>query len=82
MTGCGKHPNASRSLKNSTVVRATFTQDGSIELPVGYRQWSHVATSVKFKGINVLDGSPIKTPEVLDAYVEPSAMAAFQKTGK
>lgn len=69
-------------LKDSTIARAVFSQDGSIELPVGYRQWFHVGTSVKLRGINVLDGSPITTPEVLDAYVEPSAMASFQKTGK
>jgi hypothetical protein len=82
ITGCGKHPNTSASFKDSTVARATFTHDGSIELPIGYRQWSHVGTSVKLRGINVLDGSPIATPEVLDAYVEPGAMAQFQKTGK
>ena len=82
LSGCGRHANASISPKDLTVARATFIQDGSIVLPVGYREWSHVGTSVKFKGMNVLDGSPITTPEVLDAYVEPGAMAEFQKTGQ
>ena len=59
------------------IARAHFNLDGSVSLPVGYRQWSHVGTSLKTSGVNVLDLSPIKTPELLHAYVEPSAMASF-----
>ena len=64
------------------IARANFTSDGSVMIPVEYREWSHVGTRVNSGGINILDGLPIKAPEILNAYVEPSAMAAFQKTGK
>ena len=66
----------------TTISRASFEQDGTVKLPVGYRHWSHVGTSIKSSGINVLDLSPVKSPVALDAYVEPSAIASFQKTGK
>ncbi|MCA6108301.1 hypothetical protein [Bradyrhizobium cenepequi] len=32
--------------------------------------------------INVLDRLPTKGPELLNAYVEPNAMAAFESTGR
>jgi hypothetical protein len=69
------------SSNDSAVARASFNADGSINLPLRYRQWSHVGTSFKLSGINVLDLSPIKSPELLEAYVEPSAMARFQADG-
>ncbi len=64
------------------IARAHFNQDGSVSLPVGYRHWSHVGTSLKTSGINVLDLSPIKTPELLHAYIEPSALAIFETIAK
>jgi hypothetical protein len=64
------------------IVRADFNTDGSVNLPVGYRNWTHVGTRIKSIGINILDGLPTKGPELLNAYVEPSAMAAFETTGK
>jgi hypothetical protein len=70
----------SASSKDPTVARASFNTDGTLNLPVNYRQWSHVGTSFKLSGINVLDLSPIKSPELLHAYVEPSAMGRFQAT--
>jgi Cytochrome P460 len=69
------------SQKEPTVARAHFRPDGQIVLPVGYRQWQHVGTRYKPDGINILDGLPAKTPEVLNAYVEPGAFAIFEKTG-
>jgi hypothetical protein len=67
---------------STTVVRAAFDPQGRAILPVGYRQWQHVGTRYKPDGLNILDGLPAKTPEILNAYVEPSAFAAFEKTGK
>lgn len=64
------------------VVRAAFNPDGSVNLPIGYRNWTHVGTRIKSIGINILDGLPTKGPELLNAYVEPSAMAIFEQTGK
>lgn len=73
---------AARSENSDVVVRAAFNADGSIDLPTGYRNWTHVGTRIKAIGINILDGLPTKGPELLNAYVEPSAMAAFERTGK
>jgi hypothetical protein len=64
------------------VTRASFTTDGSVKLPTGYRQWFHIGTRFKPVGINILDFLPTKTPEIFNAYVEPTAMAAFEATGK
>lgn len=59
--------------------RVTFHQDGSIQIPVGYRQWSHVGTRYKSSGTNLLDGARLTVPQIMNAYVEPSAMAAYAK---
>jgi hypothetical protein len=64
------------------IAKASFNPDGSVNLPVGYRNWTHVGTRIKSIGINILDGLPTKGPELLNAYVEPSAMAEFDRTGK
>lgn len=60
---------------------ASFGADGSLHLPLGYRQWQHVGTRIKPDGKSVLDGSDISTPQVMDAYVEPAAFEQFKKTG-
>lgn len=65
-----------------TTVGAIFAANGDVDLPVGYRRWSHVGTRIKTDGISILDGKPLTVPEIMNAYVEPSALAAFQATGK
>ena len=64
------------------VARARFDADGAAEIPIGYRHWVHIGTRYKPIGINILDGLQTKTPEILNAYVEPSALAVFEKTGQ
>jgi hypothetical protein len=60
-----------------------FNSNGDVNIPVGYRQWSHVGTRYKpTGGINILDGLPTKTPEILNAYVEPGALASFLASGQ
>jgi hypothetical protein len=75
-----QHPAQAQS---GTVLRAHFNSNGEALLPQGYRQWVHVGTRDNALGkTSILDGKPTTTPEVLDAYVEPHAFAAYQKTGK
>ena len=77
----GAKPGATRSA--GEVLRAHFSTKGEVLLPVGYRQWEHVGTRDNAKGkVSIIDGKPTQTPEVLEAYVEPGAFAAYQKTGK
>lgn len=65
------------------VLRAHFNAKGEALLPVGYRQWVHVGTRDNAQGkVSIIDGKPAPTPEVLNAYVEPRAFAAYQKTGE
>jgi hypothetical protein len=71
-----------QSQDTPTVAHASFNPDGELNLPIGYRNWVHIGTRYKPVGINILDGLRTNTPEILNAYVEPSAMAAFQKTGR
>ncbi len=69
-------------VSQARIHRAVFEQVGNVRLPVGYRRWEHVGTRIKADGFSVLDGSKITTPQVMDAYVEPSAYEVFEKTGK
>ena len=62
--------------------RASFTDDGRVNLPVSYRQWVHIGTRLKPVGISILDGLLTKTPEIFNAYVEPGAFAIFEATGQ
>ncbi|HTW45979.1 MAG TPA: cytochrome P460 family protein [Acidobacteriaceae bacterium] len=76
-------PAMSGSAHSEGVLRARFNSNGEVLLPVGYRQWVHVGTRVNPLGqLSILDGKPTTTPEALDAYVEPHAFAAYQRTGK
>ena len=69
--------------QSDTVLRAQFNSKGEVLLPEGYRHWVHVGTRDNALGkLSILDGKPTTTPEVLDAYVEPRAFAAYQRTGK
>lgn len=71
-----------QDIAGAAIARASFNPDGSIDLPAGYRQWSHVGTRYKPDGIGILDRLPLRAPEIMNAYVEPTAMAWFQKTGQ
>jgi len=71
----------SQGAEATDIVRANFMPDGGVELPVGYRGWTHVGTRLKPDGLSILDGQPLKIPEIMNAYVEPSAMAYFERTG-
>jgi hypothetical protein len=64
------------------VVRGTFDSDGAVHFPAQYRQWVHVGTRVKVGGKNILDGSDLKSPQILNSFVEPSAMAVYERTGQ
>ena len=65
-----------------TINRASFTENGEVRLPIGYRTWTHVGTRIETSGVNILDGQEIKQPEMLNAYIEPSALSHFRKTGE
>ena len=58
-----------------------FPADGSATRPIGWREWVHVGTRYKPIGVNILDQKLTETPEILNAYVEPSAMAVYERTG-
>ena len=79
---CGAAPGDESSDAGVSVARASFTKAGEARLPVSYRQWVHVGTRDNAKGkVSIIDGKPTQTPEVLNAYVEPGAFAAYEKTG-
>ena len=63
------------------IVRAHFNSNGRIILPVDYRSWTLIGTRIKVGGVSILDGLPLKVPEIFNVFVEPSAMKSFEKTG-
>lgn len=65
-----------------TIVQARFEPDGSIHRPEGYRQWVNVGTAILPKGfVNIIDDLPLAWDEYIDTYVEPSAYAAYMRSG-
>jgi hypothetical protein len=78
----GAVPRNASSNVTAQLARANFAPDGNIGLPRDYRQWVHIGTRIKVGGLNILDGTKLATPQVLNAYVEPSAFASYKKTGK
>lgn len=63
--------------------KAKFESNTVVKLPEGYRNWTHIGTYFKEPGkTTILDGSVIKGAQFGNTYVEPSALAAFKKTGK
>ncbi|MCA9471074.1 MAG: cytochrome P460 family protein [Nitrospirales bacterium] len=70
------------SATDGTVEMVKFNEDGSLDLPVGYRQWQHVGSTFLPKGkTNIIDHKPTKTAEMLDIYVKPDAFNVYMKTG-
>lgn len=69
------------AVDTQAIQRAFFHPDGSIQLPRGYRQWAHVGTRYKSSGLNLLDGLTLQDPQVMNVYVEPSAMTYYERTG-
>lgn len=76
------NPRSASSLGRQQISRASFAHDGSVGRPASYRQWVHIGTRIKVGGLNILDGTKLTTPQVLNAYVEPSAFAEFEKTAR
>jgi Cytochrome P460 len=68
--------------QNLVIPSASFSREGTVQFPNGFRQWTHVGTRIKVGGTSILDGSPVTVPQVLNAYVEPSAFAVYKQTGK
>lgn len=66
---------------NAQINRAKFDEQGRVHLPELYRHWVHVGTRVQTDGINIIDGKEIDGPEILNAYVEPSAFEFFKANG-
>ena len=62
--------------------RAVFDPDGRVHLPDEYRRWANVGTRYKASGRNILDGKPIVTPELMNTYVEPSALNHYREAGE
>jgi hypothetical protein len=70
---------AGEQIKLTTV----FNEDGGMNLPLNYRQWVNVGTTLIPKGeVNIIDNMPIKTNEFIDTYVEPMSYAIYMATGK
>jgi len=61
------------------VNQATFNNDGSVQQPVGWRKWVFVGAPLT---PNALNGGNAPFPEYHNVYVEPSAFAAYEATGK
>ncbi len=61
------------------VEQATFNSDGQVNIPRDWRQWVFIGTPLT---PNALNGGKAPFPEFHNVYIEPTAYAHWQKTGK
>ncbi len=57
---------------------ASYSADGRLVLPTGYRDWTFIGAMVTPNGLN---GGKAGFPEFHNVYVEPVNLAAYRKTG-
>lgn len=67
------------STAQNAVTSATFTGEGSVMIPENWRQWVFVGAPLT---PNALNDGKAPFPEFHNVYMEPSAYAYWQKTGK
>jgi hypothetical protein len=58
--------------------KITFTQDGKLKQPEGYRQWVYLGTPIT---PNELNGGEAPFPDFHAVYIDPGSFAYFQKNG-
>ncbi len=61
------------------VVRAVFNDDGSVNQPVGWREWVFIGAPLT---PNALNGGEAPFPEFHNVYIEPGAFAVYSATGE
>ena len=64
--------------QDSSIARASFNSNGSVNQPVDWRKWVFVGAPLT---PNALNGGTAPFPEYHNVYVEPSAYDAYEKTG-
>lgn len=74
MTGYGAGDAAAQGIE-----RATFNSDGQVNIPRDWRLWVFIGTPLT---PNALNGGKAPFPEFHNVYIEPTAYAHWQKTGK
>jgi len=60
------------------IARASFNEDGSVNQPVGYREWVFIGTPLT---PNALNGGEAPFPEFHNVYIEPTAYKSYSETG-
>ena len=82
LLGAGAMALAGATLSNaakSDVMTANYTTDGQVMIPKNWRQWVYVGTPLT---PNALNNGKASFPEFHNVYIEPTAFAHWQKTGK
>lgn len=77
MTGLGGLGTSNAA--DEKIVTAKFASDGQVSIPVNWRQWVFIGTPLT---PNALNNGKAPFPEFHNVYIEPSAYAHWQKTGK
>ena len=64
---------------DSMVMAAKFSSDGQVSIPENWRQWVYIGTPLT---PNALNDGKAPFPEFHNVYMEPTAFAHWQQTGK
>ncbi len=64
---------------DDAVMAAKFSADGQVSIPQNWRQWVFIGTPLT---PNALNDGKAPFPEFHNVYIEPTAFAHWQKTGK
>jgi len=65
--------------QDGTINRASFNVDGSVDIPLDWRQWVFVGAPLT---PNALNGGQAPFPEYHNVYIEPSAFEHWKRTGE
>lgn len=65
--------------QSGAITQANFNSDGSVNQPTNWRKWVFVGAPLT---PNALNGGEAPFPEFHNVYVEPTAFAAYEKTGE
>jgi hypothetical protein len=83
LAACGSNAEADDEkskamMEEGGIVQASFNEDGSVNQPVGWREWVFVGAPLT---PNALNGGEAPFPEFHNVYIEPSAYASYSETG-
>lgn len=78
IAGCGNSSNGAEAAEEKATYKASYTEDGHLITPQGWREWIYVGTPVTPHGLN---NGAAPFPEVHSVYIDPESYRIWKETG-